>query len=186
MSRLYWRKPPRRPEPAPIKDDPLKAIGDKYERYIGEKLEEEGEVVIYNGFTMGLLDMGVDLISISSVCKSINLIQCKNWKTARMDLNELDNVLSKLSFYDTGNLTSFFSFQAENINRHTTTPYDLQRLEELMLNIKSSPIPYEIRKTLYLSKDKAISEEARFFLENIEHNIYRYKDMKIVIEDGAF
>ncbi len=180
------RTPPRRPEPVTPQDDPLKAMGDKYERYIGEKLEEKGEVVIYNGFIMGHSDQGVDLISISPAHKTINLIQCKNWKKMNMGVEVFDDVYNKLSNYFSDYVTSYFSFQPSIINSHASKPYDEGLLKNLMTDIKNSPEDYTIRKTLYASSEHVVDLEVGRHVEMIKPNIFRYKEMKIVFTDQSF
>lgn len=52
-------------------------VGIEYERYIGYRLEMEGYKVTYTGATLGLKDMGRDLIATK---RGENLvIQCKRW-----------------------------------------------------------------------------------------------------------
>lgn len=180
------RPPPRRPEPISSKDDPFKAMGDKYESYIGEKLEEQGEVVIYNGFIMGHNDQGVDLISISPTHKTINFIQCKNWKNMKMGIDVFDDVYGKLSKFYCDHLTYYYSFIPDNINSHASKPYDEGFLNSLIKDIKNSPEDYEIRKTLYASSDRVVDLEVGKYLEMIKSNIFKYKDMKIVFTDQSF
>ena len=55
-------------------NDPLKIMGDNFERLIGLNFEIKNEVVIYNGFIRGIMDEGVDIISISLENKIVNLI----------------------------------------------------------------------------------------------------------------
>ena len=57
-------KPQNKTTKTEEKKDPLKEKGDNYERFIGRKFEEKGELVIYNGFIRGYKDKGVDIISI--------------------------------------------------------------------------------------------------------------------------
>lgn len=52
-------------------------VGIEYERYIGYMLETEGYKVTYTGATMGLKDMGRDLIA--SKKDETLVIQCKRW-----------------------------------------------------------------------------------------------------------
>lgn len=52
-------------------------IGVEYERYIGYKLECEGYKVTYIGATMGLKDMGRDLLAVKN--EKALVIQCKRW-----------------------------------------------------------------------------------------------------------
>ncbi len=57
-----------------------KEKGDSYEKYIGKKLENKGQLVIYNGLIHGYDDKGVDIISISSASETINLkLRVKNY-----------------------------------------------------------------------------------------------------------
>jgi len=51
--------------------------GIEYERYVGYILEQRGYSVKYVGATMGLEDMGRDLIGTQS--KSVMIVQCKRW-----------------------------------------------------------------------------------------------------------
>ena len=50
-----------------LKRDPLKMKGDAYEKFIGKKLEEKDELVIYNGLIRGMEDRGVDIISLCKI-----------------------------------------------------------------------------------------------------------------------
>ena len=52
-------------------------IGIEYERYIGYMLECEGYKVTYIGATMGLKDMGRDLLAVKN--EKALVIQCKRW-----------------------------------------------------------------------------------------------------------
>ena len=54
-----------------------KAVGNRFEAFIGEKYEKEGWAVIYCGFQFGFRDNGVDLIAIKR--NLIVFIQCKYW-----------------------------------------------------------------------------------------------------------
>ena len=65
------------------KADPLKEMGDVYEKEIGKEFESKGDFVIYNGLIRGVADGGVDLIIISPDSQSINFVQCKNWQKLR-------------------------------------------------------------------------------------------------------
>ncbi len=76
-----------------------KQKGDQYERYIGQQFAAKGDLVIYNGFIKGYADQGVDIISISSETKVINLVQCKNWTKMRMTLAYMNDIYSKLEQY---------------------------------------------------------------------------------------
>ena len=67
------------------KADPLKEMGDAYEKEIGKAFECKGDFVIYNGLIRGFYDGGVDLIVISPNSQSINFVQCKNWQNKNME-----------------------------------------------------------------------------------------------------
>lgn len=56
-------------------DDPNKIIGDKYEAFIGCKLESDGWNVCYIGHKLGVRDHDIDLIATQG--KKIIFIQCK-------------------------------------------------------------------------------------------------------------
>ena len=58
-------------ENKPAEPDFFKQKGDKYEKFIGKKFEEKGDLVIYNGFINGYADQGVDIICISTTTKTI-------------------------------------------------------------------------------------------------------------------
>jgi len=179
----FNRTPPRKPIIVAPKDDPHKAMGDKYERYIGGKLEAKGNVVIYTGFIMGYLDQGVDLISISPTHKTINLIQCKNWKKMNMDIDVIEDIYNKLSNYFPACGPVFLNFQPSIINSHLSKPYDEDILKNLMIDIKKSSEEYNIRKTLYASSDQVVDLEVGRYVKMIKPSIFRYKEMKIVFTD---
>ena len=81
------------------KADPLKEMGDAYEKEIGKEFESKGDFVIYNGLISGVADGGVDLIVISPDSQSINLVQCKNWHKMKMEHHHISSVYDKLTNY---------------------------------------------------------------------------------------
>lgn len=52
-------------------------LGEIYEKYIGQLLENRGYSVEYNGINKGKEDGGVDLIARKG--RIVALVQCKNW-----------------------------------------------------------------------------------------------------------
>ena len=161
--------------------DPLKEMGDKYEKHIGSKFEEQGSLVIYNGFIKGYDDKGVDIISISKNKQEINLIQCKNWVKKRMDINDIKDIYSKLNSYNLDCL----SINISEIQGHLTQ-YKSLEIEEQYIHVQQYRDTYNIRKTLYASSDKVMDLNIGEYLTMIKPNIFRYRDMKIVIESSKY
>ena len=81
------------------KADPLKEMGDAYEKEIGKAFECKGDFVIYNGLIRRFYDGGVDLIVISPNSQSINFVQCKNWQNMQMEYHHINSVYDKLNEY---------------------------------------------------------------------------------------
>jgi uncharacterized protein with gpF-like domain len=154
-----------------------KKFGDDYEKYIGKKFEDKGDVVIYNGFLKGYEDMGVDIIAISEQAKTIDLIQCKNWVKKEMVLDDIKNIHNKLSVYD----LDFFDLGSCDINEHLTKKHNEVFINNLLSSIKYNQQSYKVRKILYASSDRVIDLEIGKFLTYIKPNIFKFEDMKIVI-----
>ena len=159
--------------------DPLKDKGDKYEKFIGSKFEDKGNLVIYNGFIKGYEDKGVDVISISQEDKIIHLIQCKNWTRKPLLLDDVKNIYYKLNSYD----LDFLYLNSTDINHHLRDKKDNDFIENLLINIQQNNDKYTIRKTLYIGSDKVIDLNIGEHLEMLKSNIFRYDDMKIVIKN---
>jgi len=171
----------RRRYTAVFNDDPLRKKGDQYEKFIGEKFEEKGNIVIYNGFIQGYEDEGVDIISISLNDKSINLIQCKNWTRKSIELYDIKEIYRKLCkfkfSYCIGKIadsTIYEHLQTHSIGKESFT--------KEMSKIRKNYNNYHIRKTLYISSEKVVNLEVGRFLKMIKNNIFRYEDMKIVLK----
>lgn len=158
--------------------DPLKAKGDKYERYIGKRFEEKGDLVIYNGFIRDYEDGGVDIASISIDAKTINLIQCKHWSLKVLELDHIKNIYEKLN---THNL-DFLRLRADQIIEHLSALKQNHEIEELLTTARKNKKNLQIRKTLYISSDKVVDLEIGKHLTMMQANIFRYQDMKIVVE----
>ena len=159
------------------KNDPLKAKGDKFEKYIGKKFEDKGELVIYNGFIKGYKDKGVDVISLCSQTKSINLVQCKNWTRKSMFLEDIENIHTKLSEYD----FDFCTLSSRRINQYLQMKKDNNSIQTMLRKISENLEEYTIRKTLYVSSDKVMDLRIGEKLTMMKANIYKYEDMKIVV-----
>ncbi|WOE69948.1 hypothetical protein RZR97_12725 [Hydrogenimonas thermophila] len=157
--------------------DPLKAKGDEYEKYIGRKFEDKGELVIYNGLIRGYEDKGVDLISICNKTDTINLIQCKNWTQKSMRLEDIQKIYTKLSQYD----FDFFDLSIWEINNYLKLKKDHNRIRKIIKSTKQNFKKFKVRKTLYISSDKVIDLNIGKHLTMIKPNIFKYKDMKIVV-----
>ena len=164
------------------KVDPLKEIGDAYEKEIGKEFESKGDFVIYNGLISGVADGGVDLIVISPDSQSINLVQCKNWHKMKMEHHHISSVYDKLTNYASninysiGYIVVKYSYVALQKHLHYK-----KELDEIANILKATKNYTNIRKTLYIATDKVVDLDVGQHLTMIKPNIFRYKDMKIVI-----
>lgn len=165
------------------KVDPLKEIGDDYEKNIGKSFESKGDFVIYNGLIRGFADGGVDLIVISPNSQSINFVQCKNWQNMQMEYHHINSVYDKLNEYlfninISGVLSIYFFKYSKEIQKNLSYKKEYNEIA----NIFKSAYKYSnIRKTLYISTDKVLDPDINQYIKMIKPNIFRYKDMKIVI-----
>ena len=164
------------------KADPLKEMGDAYEKEIGKEFESKGDFVIYNGLISGVADGGVDLIVISPDSQSINLVQCKNWHKMKMEHHHISSVYDKLTNYSSnikysiGYIVVKYSYVALQKHLHYKKECD-----EIANILKATKNYTNIRKTLYISTDKVLDPDINQYIKMIKPNIFRYKDMKIVI-----
>ena len=164
------------------KADPLKEMGDAYEKEIGKEFESKGDFVIYNGLISGVADGGVDLIVISPDSQSINLVQCKNWHKMKMEHHHISSVYDKLTNYSSnikysvGYIVVKYSYVELQKHLHYKKECD-----EIANILKASSNYTNIRKTLYIATDKVVDLDVGQHLTMIKPNIFRYKDMKIVI-----
>ncbi len=164
----------KKPKPEKeLKPDPLKMKGDDYEKFIGKKLEEKGEFVIYNGLIRGMEDRGVDIISLSSREEVINLIQCKNWINMKMDFSHIQEIYLKLTLYT----NDFQQLNTRTINKYLNHKIDENEIDKVLDQAKHYT---KIRKTLYVASENVINPEIGNHLKMIKPNIFRYEDMKIV------
>ena len=152
-----------------------KEIGDRYEKFIGAKFEEKSGLVIYNGFIRGYEDKGVDIIYISDLKNEINLIQCKNWTKKEMKLEHIKDIYLKIAKYD----FDFMELSLLEIQKYLQNYKTIEEIKKILKNIDIDLA--NIRKTLYISSDKVIDLEIGKYLHMIKENIFRYKDMKIVL-----
>lgn len=163
----------------PTPQDHLKEKGDDYERFIGQKLEQKGHLVIYNGFIKGYEDEGVDIVSISTESKEINLVQCKNWTKMRMSLERLQEVYSRLENYSFDCL----DFSDEDINPFLTSSNRQNKIASTLASTKLNLSQFNVRKTLYIASDKVIDLEIGQHLTMMSPTIFKYKGMKIVTKE---
>jgi len=160
----------------PVATDPLKAKGDDYERFIGKKFEEKGDLVIYNGLINGYEDQGVDIITINKFTKTINLIQCKNWTKMRMTLEHVEDIYQKLDDYN----FDCFGFSFVDINSYQSS--FKENIPFTLMNTRNNLSSFTIRKTLYLASEKVVELEVGRYLTMMSPTIFKYKDMKIVMK----
>ena len=165
------------------KIDSLKKMGDDYEKKIGKSFESKGDFVIYNGLIRGFADGGVDLIVISPNSQSINFVQCKNWQSKNMEYQHICDVYDKLANYASninisGVLSLYYLKHSKEIQKNLSYKKEYNEIA----NIFKSAYKYSnIRKTLYISTDKVLDPDINQYIKMIKPNIFRYKDMKIVI-----
>jgi hypothetical protein len=154
--------------------EPLKAKGDKYEYYIGRQFEKNNNLVIYNGFINGYADKGIDLIVISN--ESVNLVQCKNWKSKPITVDDIKNIYSKLDNYNIGH---YLYMECADINFYLEKPRSIKAILSILHESKK----YPVRKTLYISSNKVVDLKIGQHLKMMAPNIFKYKDMKMVVKD---
>lgn len=160
----------------PVQDS-LKKKGDLYEKFIGERFEKKGDLVIYNGFIREYEDQGVDVITISIPTNTINLIQCKNWDYMRMTLEHMEDIYSKLENYD----FDCFTLPVYQINEHVIHA-EKDKIATIMATAKLKLHEIVIRKTLYIASEKVVDLEVGPYLTMMSPTIFKYKDMKIVMK----
>jgi hypothetical protein len=154
--------------------DVLKNRGDGYELHIGRKFELKGDLVIYNGFIQGYADQGVDIVVLPRNIESIYLIQCKHWRKMEFTRAQLDKIYDKLDGY----LPDYQYILPEQINEYLSVK---KSDAEITTAINKSLHYDQVRKTLYLSSKYVIQDEVWALLEPIKDNIFRYKDLKVVV-----
>jgi len=172
---FIWKpkKEENKPHTKPIHNTPRKQKGDAYEKFIGKKLEDKGEFVIYNGLIRGYEDRGVDIISLQTEEKVVNLIQCKNWTNMKMELEHIKEIYQKLHAYT----LDVETLDYESISTHMEN----KKSKDEVLKTVSNAIHYPtIRKTLYIATENVINPKIGEHLKMIKPSIFRYEDMKIV------
>ncbi len=174
------KESPKKNKKVAEEEDFLKKMGDEYERYIGIKFEEKGDLVIYNGFIKAYKDNGVDVITISPTSKIINLIQCKNWRKKAIKIEDIETIFAKLDRYS----FDFYDVKMSEINTHLKIKKDAAIIANILRDTKINPQNYTIRKTLYASSEKVVDLEVGKHLKMINKNIFRYEDMKVVFVEG--
>ncbi len=155
--------------------------GDAYEKYIGKKFEEKNNIVIYNGFIKGYEDKGIDIIVLSKEQKIINLIQCKNWTRKPMRLEDVKVIYAKLNIHY--NDLDLYYLPTSEIYKHTQKAnLNFLEFDDALHDLRTNIDTYKIRKTLYVASENVINLEIGKYLTMINENIYRYEDMKIVVQ----
>jgi len=165
------------------KPDPLKEMGDAYEKEIGREFESKGDFVIYNGLIRGVADGGVDLIVISPNSQSINFVQCKNWQKMKMEYHHISNVYDKLTNYASNiNIAGMLNIYFFKYSKELQENLFYKKERDEIANIFKLAYGYtNIRKTLYIATDQVIDLDVGQYLTMIKPNIFRYEDMKIAI-----
>ena len=93
-----------------------------------------------------------------------------------MLLNDIENIYEKLNMFD----LSRISKNENAVSKHLQTKLLTEEIKEALRTNKKE---FTLRKTLYASSDKVIDIAIGEKLTMIKSNIFRYKDMKIVLRD---
>lgn len=158
------------------KKEPLKKQGDLYETYIGKQFEKKRDLVIYNGFIHGHNDHGVDLVCFSKKNKTVNIIQCKNWHHRQFTLSNIEDVYKQLNLFEKYRIYSSIKLH-ESINLYLDKPWLVRDILRLEIEIPE----FKVHKTLYLSNENIVDLEVGEHLKVMGKNIFKYKNMKMVI-----
>jgi len=162
----------------PKKRDYRKEKGIAYEQHIGKSFEAKGDLVIYNGLIQDYEDGGVDLVAISPDGRILNLIQCKNWNYRTIEVEHIRKIYQKLRNHS----FDFLHLSTEQIKTHLHTHKNDQTIREIISKARENKNHFTIRKTLYIASEKVVNLEVGKHLTMIKPNIFRYEDMKIVVE----
>ena len=146
---------------------------NEYIKYIGMKLEKQGYLVIYNSFIRKSDNQEVDIISIDTKTKTTNLIKCQNLSQKNITSYDFELFYAKLTIYK----PDFFDLKVNKIREFLQFP---KRLVEIK-NILDSSKTYSYRKTFYIFDKDTIDSNSIKYLKKIKENIYKHKDMKIVV-----
>jgi hypothetical protein len=154
--------------------EPLKARGDAYELFIGRQFELNGDLVIYNGFLRGYGDNGVDLIVISRRNRSVNLVQCKHWRRFAVTVERVAEVYDKLNCYQ----PDYHDLAIESISYYLAIARSSSEIKQWLDESRH----YPLRKCLYIASDRVVELTLGEHLAMTAENIFRYKDMKMVVK----
>ena len=154
--------------------EPLKARGDAYELFIGRQFELNGDLVIYNGFLRGYGDNGVDLIVISRRNRSVNLVQCKHWRRFAITVERVAEVYDKLNRYK----PDYHDLDSESISYYLAIDRPDSEIKQWLEESRH----YLLRKSLYIASDRVVELTLGEHLIMTAENIFRYKDMKMVVK----
>lgn len=136
-------------------------------------------MVIYSGFIYGYKDQGVDIIVVSPKEKVINLIQCKNWTNKQIEVEHVQDIYRKI---DDFKWHFIYMLQIETIKEHNTMRVNDDEIWDILYDLKGHREEFKIRKTLYVASEKVMSLDIGESLSMIKPNIFRYEDMKIVVQ----
>ena len=103
-------------------------------------------------------------------------------KKMKMEHHHISSVCDKLTNYASninysiGYIVVKYSYVALQKHLHYK-----KELDEIANILKATKNYTNIRKTLYISTDKVLDPDINQYIKMIKPNIFRYKDMKIVI-----
>ena len=131
-------------------------------------------MVIYDRFIEWPDEKGIDIISISLSAKTINIVLCEECNLH--DIDQLKTFYTQLEKYSVTEMRK----EVETIQKHLQIHKKEDAIKGVLRVVAKEK--FDIRKTLYLNTDKAINLPNKKDLKKLKENIYRYKDMKIVLK----
>ena len=144
---------------------------DDYTRHIGQQFEEKGDLVIYNRLIKGA-NKKVDLISISSKTKSINVIKCINQTQKPITIQDIKNISNELNNYK----LDYLLLNVVSVGIRLRIYKPASEIKNILKESQANH--FTVRKTLYIS---SIGSDVSEALIKIKPDIFRFGDMKIVV-----
>jgi hypothetical protein len=96
-----------------------------------------------------------------------------------MSLEHISSVFNKLTEFSFSSL----DLPSEVIRGYLSLPYTNKEVDGILTDAKKGLANYKVGKTLYLASEKVVELEVGPHLAMMSANIFKYKDMKIVMKD---
>jgi hypothetical protein len=101
----------------------------------------------------------------------VNLVQCKYWKNKSLTVEDIESIYTKLNSYQ----PDFHKMDIDNINYYLEERKDKREI----LRLSEQSLNYKTRKTLYIP---VVDPAIRQYLTELEPNVFKYEDMKMVVK----